>query len=532
MYLVKKLFINCVVAVCVLANVMNAQISGELQSNVNFYVPDSNIGAFGNELYNNYLGGAESWLALRYSGPNDFNANIRIDGFQNSNLLNPTSGYSKVGLGMFNVSKTWDDLTITAGHVYDQIGSGIIYRAYEDRPLLIDNALFGVQAKYKINDKLSAKAFTGQVRNLFSSYNPSIKGANVEGDFDIENVHITPGIGAINRTMDKGSMDPVISTINALPEAERFVPRYNVYAATLYNTLNYKDLTWYVEAARKSEDVILDQNGKLINTNGSVYYTTIGYAPGKFGATVSAKRTKNFTLRTSPNEILLRGFTNWQPVIANIRPQRTIARYTPASNDLSEISGALNLYYTPNDNISLNGNYTHINTLDGVKLYREAYLDVEVRSIKNLTIHPGFQYLQYNQAIYQSKGTRILTSYTPFVEAVYKLSDKRSIKADLQYMEMNGDYGSWIYALVEYDIAPKWAFAISDMYNTNKGADFSIHPGLKSNHYPNVFVAYTRNAHRFTAQYVKQVEGINCTGGVCRYEPAFSGFKIGLSSSF
>ncbi len=51
-------------------------------------------------------------------------------------------------------------------------------------------------------------------------------------------------------------------------------------------------------------------------------------------------------------------------------------------------------------------------------------------------------------------------------------------------------------------------------------------------HYYNVFAAYTRNASRFTVQYVKQVEGINCTGGVCRYEPAFSGVKLGITSNF
>ena len=54
----------------------------------------------------------------------------------------------------------------------------------------------------------------------------------------------------------------------------------------------------------------------------------------------------------------------------------------------------------------------------------------------------------------------------------------------------------------------------------------------KAQHYPNFFIAHTRGAHRFTAQYVKQVEGINCTGGVCRYEPAFSGASIGVISTF
>ena len=44
--------------------------------------------------------------------------------------------------------------------------------------------------------------------------------------------------------------------------------------------------------------------------------------------------------------------------------------------------------------------------------------------------------------------------------------------------------------------------------------------------------AYTKGPHRFTLSYVKQPAGINCTGGVCRYEPAFSGVRFGCTSQF
>jgi len=54
----------------------------------------------------------------------------------------------------------------------------------------------------------------------------------------------------------------------------------------------------------------------------------------------------------------------------------------------------------------------------------------------------------------------------------------------------------------------------------------------KANHYYNIFVAYTQGPHRFSLAYVKQVDGINCTGGVCRYEPAFSGVKAMVTTSF
>jgi Family of unknown function (DUF6029) len=511
----------------------NAQISGDLQANVNFFQRDTAIKASDNPLYDNLLSGGESWLGLRYNGPKGFNANIRLDGFQNSNLLNPLSAYTGVGIGMYNVSKEWDNLTVTGGYIYDQIGSGILFRAYEDRGLLIDNALIGLHAKYKFSEQLTMKAMTGQTRNLFDRFKPIIKAVNFEGDFDFAKGkgHLTPGIAVLNKTLDDGAMNTIVGKVNDLPEGDRFVPTYNMYGGTIYNTLNIGEFSVYTEAALKSKDAILNQVGDLISKPGSVLYANAGWARGKIGINGSIKRTKNFVMRTSPYEAPLRGFVNWQPVIALIRPQRTIARYTPQSIDISEFSKAINMFYVPNDNYTINGSFTHINDLEGNKLYRELYVDGEIRSIKKTILHVGFQNLYYNRDAYVGKGKDV-KAFTSFAEITYKFSPKRSLKADLQYMNAKGDFGSWAYALLEYDIAPHWAFALGDMYNTAKGANLDIHPGLRAQHYPNVFVGYTQKAHRFTAQYVKQVEGINCTGGVCRYEPAFSGFKIGISSSF
>ena len=51
-------------------------------------------------------------------------------------------------------------------------------------------------------------------------------------------------------------------------------------------------------------------------------------------------------------------------------------------------------------------------------------------------------------------------------------------------------------------------------------------------HYPRADVFYSTGSTRFGFSYVKQVDGIVCTGGVCRLEPAFSGVKATLSTSF
>lgn len=527
----KRIFLFLTIIISLTEAQAQGLLSGNIKTNINFFRRDSSIKADNNPLYNNLLSGGESWLNLSYSYKG-FVANVRFDAFNNSNLQTPTSALTGAGIGMFSLSKEVQNLTVTAGHIYDQIGSGFLFRAYEDRGLLIDQALFGVALKYKINQHLKLKAFTGQTKNLFERYKPVLKGAQLEGNYDLAKgrIHMIPGVGTINRTMDAASMNAIVSTINTMPLTERFVPTYNSYAATVYNTLIWKDFTWYAEAATKSKEAI-SNNGILQNRRGMAGYTTIGLAKAKYGINASAKYTKDFVMRTSPNEVLLRGLYNWQPIIAQIRVQRLIARYTPPSQDISEFSKMVNAFITPNDLWNINLSYTHINNLDGVRLYREVWAEVENRSIDKTVIHVGAQYMIYNQSRYQTKNPEEypdVVALTPFMEISYKIKEKKSIRMEAQYMNTKQDYGSWIFGLLEYNIAPKWSFALTDMYNFKPN---KVHV-TAAHHYPNVFVAYTQGPHRITVQYVKQVDGINCTGGVCRYEPAFSGFKIGFTSTF
>jgi len=96
------------------------------------------------------------------------------------------------------------------------------------------------------------------------------------------------------------------------------------------------------------------------------------------------------------------------------------------------------------------------------------------------------------------------------------------------------DYGDWIFGLVEYSVAPKWTFTASNMYNVNPGKNSpeDSNGEKKDIHFPRFDVYYTNKANRFSLSYVKQVEGIVCAGGVCRLEPAFSGVKFTVNSSF
>ncbi|MGC4058317.1 MAG: hypothetical protein QM743_09405 [Chitinophagaceae bacterium] len=68
-------------------------------------------------------------------------------------------------------------------------------------------------------------------------------------------------------------------------------------------------------------------------------------------------------MRTSPSLTLLNGMVNWQPVVAVIRPHRLLARYTPASQDASEMAYKADMFIAPSDDYNININYTHTTSL-------------------------------------------------------------------------------------------------------------------------------------------------------------------------
>jgi hypothetical protein len=508
------------------------KLSGALQYNQNFYQRDTVIGASGNPLYDKKLSGGEGWLNLQYA-ISGFTIQTRFDVFNNSNLHQPTLPYSAQGIGMWSVSKEFEKLTITAGYIYDQFGSGIVYRSYEDRGLGIDNAIYGLQLKYKMfNDKLYLKAFTGRQKNLFTTYEPILNGINAESFFDFNNkVQITPGVSVVNRTLDDANFNSVVTEINNMANVtDRFIPKNNVYAYSIYNTTNWKNFTLYTEYAGKTNEAIR-QNGTLINKAGSVFFGTLNFSVSGFGITGQYKKTDYYKFRISPNEneLLLKGMVSFQPPIAKQNSLRLIARYSSATQDLGEQAAQVDAFYSPKKGYKLNGNYSHIDDNHGNFLFQEINVDIEVKKIKKTVLEFGAQLLDYNLAIYQGHPNRpIVHAITPFAEITYKISDKKSIRTELQYMQTKQDFGSWAYALVEFNIAPHYSFAISDMYNTVVSND-NPH---KQAHFYNFFASYTEHSTRFTIAYVKQVAGVVCTGGVCRLEPAFSGLKMSVSTVF
>ncbi|MBK8557084.1 MAG: hypothetical protein IPL65_15520 [Lewinellaceae bacterium] len=359
----------------------NSRINGNLQTNGNFFIQDDKIGASNTPQYNYQKFGAESWLNLNYSNWG-FDMGLRFDLFNNSNLLNPTGSFTGEGIGRWYVAKKIDKFDVAGGYLYDQIGSGIIFRAYEERSLMIDNALYGVRAGYDINENWHIKAFTGRQKRQFERYGAVIRGGAIEGFIKPDSsssLTLAPGAGIVARTFDDETINKAVNVIATYNPADSTGVQYNTYAFTLYNTLTAGPFSWYIEGAYKTKDVLNNEFaqradgsiGKLVNTDGYTVFSSLSFHAKGFGLTLEAKQTKDFRFRTDPFSAGVQGQMNFLPPMARQNTYRLTARFSPNTQELGERAFQIDARYALNKHLSVGLNVSDIQQLDGTELYRE-----------------------------------------------------------------------------------------------------------------------------------------------------------------
>ena len=530
------------------------EFSGNFQNTNQFYVNDPKIGTNTTQ-YKRELSSADAWLYLNYK-LKGFNFNLRYDVFNNSPLFNPSEAYTKSGIGIWSVSKDIDKFNVTVGYFYDQFGTGMVFRAFEDRNLGLDFAINGARVIYTPNENTQIKAFTGLQKFRFDVRPEVIKGLNIEHRIEVnDNLNFQLGASAVNRTIDQNTMNTIVGAINNYELKNRFIPTYNVYLGNVYNTLSYKKFSLYTEYCQKSQEAIFNPVlDRMELRDGRVYYTSLSYSTKGLGINAQYKRIESFSLRTSPLENLNLGMIAYLPSLTRQNTYRLLARYNAVVQELGE--NALGMEFT----IKPQGAYfkkhqttININTSvvtakdnfdskslnpfdfekDTTRYFREHYIDVSHKFNKKFKAMLGFQYINYNQQLFELKPKNYdyVTAKTYFGEVTYKLTSTRSLRVEAQYLETKQDLGSFINGTVELNIAPHYSFSVGDMVNVNRVIrDANASQDLI--HYWNVFGSYTYKTTRLTGGYIKQVEGVNCTGGVCRVEPAFSGVRVTLQTNF
>lgn len=548
-------------------------VHGSVQADVLFPQDNATIGTKYDSdspiLFNTY---ADVNLASKY-----VDAGLRFE-FMKWPLPGFEPDFAGWGVPNIYVKGKLKGVELTAGTFYEQFGSGLILRTYEERTLGIDNSILGGRIKVNAVKGLRFTALGGVQRVYWDwkKYN-QVYGADVEGYFHDwfpslrdKNVALTFGASWVMKNEK---------------EEEIIVPGTN-YRLNLPKQVNAFDLragfnkggwNFQAEYAWKDQDPSFDND--YTYNHGQALMLTGSYSRKGLSGTLQVKRSQNMSYRTQRWRDKNGAFINYMPAftyqhtysLPAIYPYATqygpgewafngsfgytFPRKSPLGGkygtsltvNLSYISGLVH-EGKPNNGLfhTWTGAVNQVMGTDGYKSpfwkmgetnYWDFNLQIEKRLSRPVTMQFMYMNQRYNKKAIEGEGGNIYNNIL-VVDTKWKINRKFVLRGEVQYMfshqdaeeaehmnkpeNSNLDKKDWFYGLVEFSWTPYLMFSASDMINV----------GGTGNNYYMFGVTGTYRSNRLQLSYGQTRAGYNCSGGMCRYVPAMKGFQINYTYNF
>ncbi|HPS28134.1 MAG TPA: DUF6029 family protein, partial [Bacteroidales bacterium] len=523
----------------------NSQISGNFQFDGMYYNKDSMIGA--PDVPQKVL--MNAFANINYTnGP--FSAGFRFENYLYA-LQGYDARYKGIGIPYRFVSFEKDKFTITVGNSYDQFGSGLVFRTWQDPSLGFDNSLDGINVKVNPWKGITLKGIWGKQRYYFDWGPGVVRGADAE--FSINDIFTKLNDKAL-RVSIGGSF---VSKYQEADDPVYKLPK-NVAAYGGRASVSYKNFLFNGEYAHKINDPSTINNRIYKPGNASLLQMT--YAKKGMGFYLAAIRTDNMSYKSDRNAEGIDLNINYIPSLAKQTTYSLPAIYTYGTQPNGEFGMQAQGIYTFKKKTKMGGKYgtnlsltySRYNAIDkkqidentpidstgtlgyksdffkiGKNAYYENFnFEFSKKFSKTFKLIVDYFYIQYNATVIEGHAMPNIHSHTVVVDMTFNINDKHSIRSELQHMYTKQGDGSWAFGMVEYTIAPKWFFSVSDMYNYGNSI------AQKRLHYYNVATAFAVGSTRIALSYGRQRAGILCVGGVCRYVPAANGLMLSISSSF
>ena len=162
-------------------------VTGSLESNNHVYVEDVANNFYPSthpQLRDGNVFASNDYLKLDYYN-DKFSAGLQLEAYAPV-LVGYPSDLKGAGLTNYYVKWSDDDFSVTAGSFYEQFGSGLLFRSWEDRALGLNNAIMGARVTYSCKDILSLKALWGMPRFGMKFSQTQVKGA--DASFAVSNL--------------------------------------------------------------------------------------------------------------------------------------------------------------------------------------------------------------------------------------------------------------------------------------------------------------------------------------------------------
>lgn len=532
-----------------------AQVRVGIESNNQYYLDDDKIKIDEKEAEDRLR--SNTYIKVDYF-KNKWEFGTQIESYYPKAIINYNPDLQDISIG--TIYAKYNDIengvNITLGHFYEQFGSGLILRSWEDRALGVNNALFGMNAKLRLTKNLDLTALGGKQRvgmgfDFSESY---VLGTNLEFNaadaLKLENTDLRFGASYVGRLDEKKEV--IYEGVNDLTSAVS--ARFN---------LGIGGFNFGTEYIHKQKDIVISNEDYVDGTflDGNALLVNMGYNKGNFGSSVNLRRMENMTFysdRKLAGNQYNKGVINYIPALTkqydfslqNIYVYQAQGGVNWFEKRNGEIGGQYDFYYDFVEGSALGGKYgTHLavngsywgglkstydfadNKLEDefLKFGEKYYSDIAVEVRKNWS--PTFQTITmymnqyYNAPVLEGKFDDVKTDIVS-VEGLYNFSETSSVRLQVQNMWASADKGDWGAALLEYVPNTMFSIYVTDMYNYGNS-----HPETRI-HYYSVGGSFSKGATRIAVNYGRQRGGLMCVGGVCRYVPESNGFTLNLTTNF
>ena len=529
----------------------NGEIHGDFDLNMQSYIEDATINAVAaDEVIRN-----NSFLNIIFT-KNNFSAGLRYESYLNA-LLDYDDDFKGNGIPYRFATYSIEGLEVTAGNFYEQFGSGLIFRSYEEKGLGIDNAMDGIRLKYKLLKGISLKTFIGKSRTYFTYADGIFRG--IDGEIDLNE---TLELQSKTRYIFGGSF---ISRYQQRNNPVFELPQnVGLYAGRL-NIIN-GGWNYYGEYAYKINDPVNSIQEDAVNyASGNAFTSSLTFSKRGFGITGEIHRADNMLLLSDRDRIGKAYIMNYIPTLSKPHAYTLLALYPCATQAMGELGVQLDIFYKIKKGSLLGGkygtklnlNFSRINGLNNGNSFKndltnhepilisfkgeELYysdINLEVNKKVNKRIRYNFVIANqtYNKDFLEGKTPGeygVINSTIGVLDLSYKIKKGHTLRMEVQTLiakqletASKKEEGDWVMALAEYTISPNWFFTVQDMYNYGNDDE------SKRLHYININFGFLKGANRFSIGYGKKREGIFCVGGVCKLVPSSNGLNLNITSSF
>lgn len=527
--------------------ILGGHVTGNMQLDGQISRADSVIGA--RDVQEKLLMNARA--DILYTNGN-FSAGLRFEAYHNP-LLGFNSMYKGEGIANYFVSYQGDIISITAGNFYEQFGSGMILRAYEDRYLGIDNSLRGLNVTLRPFNGITIKALAGKQRYFWDYSNGIVRG--IDGEVNLNSLITSMAESKLRATFGAGFVSKYeeYQTLYA-DESHIYNLPLNVGAGAVRMDLSYGNWGLQTEYARKGQDPSIMND--FIYREGEALMVNATYSQKGFSANIQAKRVDNMCFKSKRMETGEMLYINYIPAITKQHTYAFLSMYPYATQTTGEMGLQGDVMYKIKKETLLGGKYgtdIHLNAavitaidttqVPGVGIgyqsdwfktgdlyYADASIEIAKKLSKSTKLTCTYGYQIFNPIVEGHKGD-LHHNHIVVADLTWKMNKKNVMRFEAEWMGSDSKYnhdvddkrcGDWIMGLVEYNFTSAWFVSVSDQYAYRDGIG----------NYYNVSVGYNHGATRIQLGYGKQREGLLCIGGVCRQVPASNGLTFSLTTSF